>query len=123
MPDMGGVVRRDPAGIEGGRAPGRRDGQLAAGGVPDPRLGTSSGQFGNARGAPGFHAVRLPRAGRAGASGTSGLLERVGQGEQPGFAPGRSHKGNSHRKITDKTSRNGDRGYPATAAGVDEPNK
>ena len=56
--DVRGVVRRDPAGVQRRRRPGRRLDQLASG-VGDLRLRAPSGQFGNVSAAPGVHSRQV----------------------------------------------------------------
>ena len=62
VPDMGRVVGGDPAGVDRGGTrswiAGRRP-YLTGRRVPEPRLGSASGQLGKARAPPGIHEHRL----------------------------------------------------------------
>ncbi len=61
VPDMGGVVRGDPAGVQRGVRPGRGDRQLAGGGVEHKGIGAVPRQLRNAYATPGVHERRLSR--------------------------------------------------------------
>jgi len=81
--DMGRVVGGDPAGVDRGgtrsRVAGRRP-YLTGRRVPEPRLGSASGQRGKARAPPGIHEHRLSCVARG----------RPGRGRRYGAAGGQA---------------------------------
>ncbi len=59
VPEVGGVVRGDPADVHPELGTGRGRDELAGGGVPDPDRQALAGQPGNLRGGPGVHGFTL----------------------------------------------------------------